>query len=264
MWKDRVRFSPPAVLSLFLFGPSERKSACSLFPPCPVSLLTSCCHYKWVKELTPKHGCFDMIDAPCESALHQSLKLGTGSGRYRRIKPVLKSYNTQTEHFRGLSWALAMCGPHSYGTLSLAVPKQTQEAQTGSQRTPAGRYSVPSNKKDLLLSGWLLCAFQSAANKELDCVKPVQDGLNNKWKQTCFKNLPALGLFFSGWEWVSFYCWFYKSWWTREGMANFPSVLYVKTLHLIWWFIDFKSAMWRVWRWLSWLYDSTGDIDFNL
>lgn len=133
---------------------------------------------------------------PCESALHQSLKLGTGSGRYRRIKPVLKSYNAQTEHFRGLSWALAMCGPHSYGTLSLAVPKQTQEAQTGSQCTPAGRYSVPSNKKDLLLSGWLLCAFQSAANKELDCVRPVQDGLNNTWKQTCFKNLPALGFFF--------------------------------------------------------------------
>lgn len=63
MWKYRVSFSP---CYHCFFGPwqTERKSACSLFPLFPVSQLPSWCHYKRVKELTPKHGCSDMIDAP--------------------------------------------------------------------------------------------------------------------------------------------------------------------------------------------------------
>lgn len=57
---------PPSLLSLvsLVLGRQKRKSACSLFPPFPVSQLPSWCHYKWVKELTPKHGCFDTINAP--------------------------------------------------------------------------------------------------------------------------------------------------------------------------------------------------------
>lgn len=42
---------PHRLLSLFLFRASERKSACSLFPPFPAFRWPSCCHFDRVKEL---------------------------------------------------------------------------------------------------------------------------------------------------------------------------------------------------------------------
>lgn len=73
--------------------------------------------------------------------------------------------------------APAMSEPHSYGTLSSAVPKQTLEAQTGSQCNPCWEILSFVPQEGFTVQD---CAFQSAANNRLNWVRPPQARLNNK------------------------------------------------------------------------------------
>lgn len=73
-----------------------------------------------------------------------------------------------------------MSEPHSYGTLSWAVPKQTLEAQTGSQCNPCWEILSFIPQVGFTVQDF---GFQSAANKQLNWVRPPQARLNNKWKQ---------------------------------------------------------------------------------
>lgn len=115
------------------------------------------------------------------SALHQWLKLGTGSSWYGRIKPVFKSYDTQTEHLRVLWVELQPClGRIPKVPWVWLCHSKTQEAQTGSQCNPCWEILSFIPQEGFTAQD---CAFQSAANKQLDWVRPARARLNNKWKQ---------------------------------------------------------------------------------